>query len=69
MIAARVAADLKKLPDVEVQTKKGGLGELSVDLDGKRAFTGSRIWYPAPATIIKQVRELLPEGPETLHET
>lgn len=69
MIAARVAADLEHLADVEVQTKKGGLGELSVDVDGKRAFTGSRIWYSAPATVIKQVRDLLPEKPETLHET
>lgn len=66
MIAARVAADLEQLPDVEVQRKKGGLGELSVDVNGKRAFTASRIWYPAPTTIIKKVRALLPERPETL---
>jgi len=62
MIAARVAAELEHLPDVEVQTKKGGLGELSVDVDGKRAFTGSRIWYPTPTTVIKKVRAMLPES-------
>ena len=61
MIAARVAADLEQLSDVEVQTKKGGLGELSVDVDGKRAFTGSRIWYSMPTTIIKKVRAMFPE--------
>ena len=69
MIAARVAADLEHLPNVEVQTKKGGLGELSVDVDGKRAFTGSRIWYPTPSAVIKKVRALLPESPETFHQT
>jgi hypothetical protein len=69
MIAARVAADFEHDPDVEVQTKKGGLGELSVDVDGRRAFTGSRLWYPAPTAIIKKVRVLLFERPETLHET
>ncbi|MGI8918911.1 MAG: hypothetical protein ACR2H6_09945 [Pyrinomonadaceae bacterium] len=69
MIAARVAADLEHLPDVEVQTKKGGLGELSVDLDGKRAFTGSRIWYPTPTSVVEKVRAVLPKKTETPDET
>ncbi|HKR60735.1 MAG TPA: hypothetical protein VJS64_13525 [Pyrinomonadaceae bacterium] len=46
MIAARVAADLQNVSDLEVKTIKGGLGELSVDLDDKRIYSGSRIWYP-----------------------
>ena len=64
MIAARVAADLETNQDLEVQTKKGGLGELSVDVDGKRVFTGSRIWYPTLASVIKKVRAMLPPQTE-----
>ena len=64
MIAARVAADLETNQDLEVQTKKGGLGELSVDVDGKRVFTGSRIWYPTPATVVQKVRAKLPPQTE-----
>ena len=56
MIAARVAADLEHDRDVQVETKKGGLGELSVDVDGKRVFTGSRLWYPTPISVVEKVR-------------
>ena len=65
MIAARVAADLKQDAEVEVQTKKGGLGELSVDVNAKRVFTSSRLWYPTPTSIIKRVRAVLAQQPET----
>jgi hypothetical protein len=65
MIAARVAANLEHNRDVEVETKKGGLGELSVDVDGKRVYTGSRIWYPTPTTVVEKVREVLPKQTET----
>ena len=59
MIAARVAAELKRDSNVDVKTVKGGLGELSVDLDGKRVFTSSRIWYPTPTDVIKKVQAAL----------
>ncbi|MFZ0060460.1 MAG: hypothetical protein WAL47_00320 [Pyrinomonadaceae bacterium] len=44
-----------------MQTKKGGLGELSVDVNGKRVFTSSRLWYPTPTSILKKVRAVLPQ--------
>ncbi|MFN2513600.1 MAG: hypothetical protein ABR568_19545 [Pyrinomonadaceae bacterium] len=59
MIAARVAADLSKESDLTVETVKGGLGELSVDLDGSKVFEGSRLWYPTPGGVIKKVRAAL----------
>lgn len=62
MIAARVAADLKQLPNLTVETITGGLGELSVDLDGTRVFNSSRIWYPTPASVIQKVREAMDEA-------
>lgn len=65
MIAARVAADLEHDRDVQVETKKGGLGELSVDVDGKRVFTGSRIWYPTPTSVVEKVRAVLLKKTET----
>jgi hypothetical protein len=60
-----VAADLKQDAEVEVQTKKGGLGELSVDVNAQRVFTGSRLWYPTPTSVVKKVRAALAQLPET----
>jgi hypothetical protein len=54
-----VAADLSQEPDLRVKTVKGGLGELSVDLDGTKVFEGSRLWYPTPGGVIKKVRAAL----------
>ena len=65
MIAARVAADLEHDRDVQVETKKGGLGELSVDVDGKRVFTGSRLRYPTSTSVVEKVRAALPKQTET----
>ena len=62
MIAARVAEDLREQPDLTVETISGGLGELSVDLDGVRVFSSSRLWYPTPGSVIKKVREALNEA-------
>ena len=59
MIAARVAADLSREPDVNVETTKGGLGELSVGIDGTKVFEGNRLWYPTPGVVIKKVRAAL----------
>lgn len=59
MIAARVAADLKRESDVTVETIKGGLGELSVDIDNARVFTSNRLWYPTPTSVIKSVKAAL----------
>lgn len=59
MIAARVAADLESEPNVSVQTVRGGLGELSVDVDDARVFTGSRLWYPTPGKVVEKVKAAL----------
>jgi hypothetical protein len=59
LIAARVAADLSQEPNVRVETIKGGLGELSVGVDGSKVFESSRLWYPTPGGVIKKVRAAL----------
>jgi hypothetical protein len=59
LIAARVAADLSQEPDLRVKNVKGGLGELSVDIDGSKVFEGSRLWYPTTRAVIKKVRASL----------
>lgn len=69
MIAARVAADLEQDRDLQVETKRGGLGELSVDVDGKRVFTGSRLRYPTPTSVVEKVRAQLPKQTEKVDET
>jgi hypothetical protein len=54
-----VAAELEKEPNVNVETIKGGLGELSVDVEGKKVYSGNRLWYPTPSSVIKKVRSAL----------
>lgn len=45
-MAARVAAELSKENDLEVQTTKGGFGEFSVSIDGEKVIDTNRLWYP-----------------------
>jgi hypothetical protein len=54
-----VAADLSQERDLKVETVKGGLGELSVAIDGSMVFESSRLWYPTPGGVIKKVRAAL----------
>jgi len=54
-----VAADLSQEPDLTVETVKGGLGEMSVAIDGSKVFESSRLWYPTPGGVIKKVRAAL----------
>ncbi len=61
MMASRVAAQLSKEDDVEVETVKGGLGEFSVYIDGRKVIDTHRFWYPTPSKIIRQVQALLAE--------
>jgi hypothetical protein len=58
-MAARVAAELKKERDVQVETVRGGLGEFAVRIDGQRVVDTNRLWYPRPSKVISQVRTLL----------
>ena len=59
MMASRVAAQLRKENEVEVETVKGGLGEFSVDIDDKKVIDTNRLLYPIPRKIVKKVIELL----------
>jgi hypothetical protein len=58
-MAARVAAQLRKEKDVQVEAVKGGLGEFSVFIDGRKVIDTNRLWYPIPSKIVKKVREQL----------
>jgi hypothetical protein len=60
-MAARVAAQLKKEPDVQIDLMKGGLGEFSVSIDGHKYIDTSRFWYSRPSRVLDKVRALLAE--------
>ena len=62
-MAASVAAELSKEDDVEVETIKGGLGEFSVSIDGRKVIDTSRLWYPTPSKVVAKTRSLLAEQP------
>lgn len=62
VIASRVAAELQKQHELRVETRKGGLGELSVSVDGSKVYKSNPLWYPTPAGVIKKVRAALAEG-------
>jgi len=59
MIAARVAAAFENDSDVQAAIVKGGLGELSVSLDGKKVIDTNRLLYPRPSKIVNDIRALL----------
>ena len=59
MIASRVAANLKNEKELSVEVVKGGLGELSVTLDGERIYGANPLWYPMPSGVIRKVRAAL----------
>lgn len=44
---------------MEVETVKGGLGEFSVYMDGRKVIDTNRLWYPATSKIVKKIRVLL----------
>jgi hypothetical protein len=61
MMAARVAAELNKDSNVEVETVKGGLGEFSVYIDEQKVIDTNRLWYPTTNGTVKKIRTLLAE--------
>jgi hypothetical protein len=68
-MAARVAAELSKAPGVNAVIVRGGLGEFSVNLDGRQILDTNRFWYPTPGKVIAKVRaELLaqPSDPPSI---
>jgi hypothetical protein len=56
-----VAAQLKKENGVEVETVRGGFGELSVSIDDRKVVDTNRLWYPTPGSVLKKVRAALAE--------
>lgn len=50
---------MRKENEVEVELVKGGLLELSVDVDGEKVVETNRLWYPLPSTLAKRTREFL----------
>ena len=59
MMASRVAAQLRKETDAQVETVRGGLGEFSVYIDDRKVIDTNRLWYPTPRKIVKKIRALL----------
>ena len=58
-MAARVAAELKKNPDVEVEIVKGGLGEFAVTVDGRKVHESWRWGFPNVWRIMSKLRASL----------
>ena len=59
MMASRVAAQLRKENNVQVETVRGGLGEFSVYIDDRKIIDTNRLWYPIPSKIVKKIQALL----------
>lgn len=60
-MASRVAAELKKETDVQVEIVRGGLGEFSVHLDDRKVIDTNRLWYPTPSKVVRKMKALLAE--------
>lgn len=54
-MAARLRSETKS----EVELRKGGLGELSVVIDGQKVVDTNRFWYPTPNNIFQKVKQRL----------
>jgi len=54
-LATRVAAAMKK-EAAEVTLEHGGLGELTVSVDGREVVRANRFGYPNPWSLMRRVR-------------
>lgn len=61
MMASRVAAQLKKENNIEVEMVKGGLGEFSVYIDEEKVIDTNRFWFPTTDKVVKNIQILLAE--------
>ena len=61
MMASRVAAQLNKENNVEVEMVKGGLGEFSIYIAEQKVIDTNRLWYPTPSKVVKKIQVLLAE--------
>ena len=50
---------MRKEEDVEVEVVKGGLLELTVEVDGEKVVETNRLWYPLPSSVAKRTRDFL----------
>ena len=64
MIAARVAERLRSETQSHVELRKGGLGELSVEVAGRKVVTTNPFWYPTPNSVFQRVKRSL-DGTDT----
>ncbi len=60
-MASRVAAQLRKENNAEVEVVRGGLGEFSVYVDDRKVIDTNRLWYPTPGKVVKKIQALLAE--------
>lgn len=60
-MASRVAAQLRKENNAEVEIVRGGLGEFSVYVDERKVIDTNRFWYPTPGKIVRKIQALLAE--------
>ena len=54
-----MAARLKGEPNAEVEMRRGGLGELSVHIDGQKVVETRRLWFTTSKSIVSRVRAAL----------
>ena len=55
-MAARVAAELRRDPGVQVETVRGRLGELRVSVDDQDVVITNRLLYALPGPVVEKVR-------------
>lgn len=60
--ASRVAAALREEDGLEVEMRWGGLGELSVLVDGRKVVETNRFWFVSARAVVERVRASL-SGP------
>jgi hypothetical protein len=68
-MAARVAAQLRKTPGVQIETVKGNFGEFSVSVDGRNLINTARFWYPWPGKVIQKLRAAMAARPQSAQPT
>lgn len=61
MMASRVAAQLRKENNIEVELVKGGFGEFSVYIDEEKVIDTKRFWFPTTDKVVKNIQILLAE--------
>jgi len=60
-MASRVAAQLRKENNAQVEVVRGGLGEFSVYVNDRKVIDTNRLWYPTPSKIVNKIQALLEE--------